>query len=98
MENLNDSKVVEVINYYNTWTKKFIDFLIGFVGYILFAFLVVKFTGVGYLLILLFVTFVVNTFFLKTGRRFIKNGITSGIILTFVVFFIFIIIVMSGFN
>jgi len=86
MENTNSSPV-EIITYYNTREKKFIDFSIGFGVYLLLGYLSVKFLGALYLPILL-VTAILCIIFFKKNRKFINIGVTYAFIVVIMAIFI----------
>lgn len=87
MENPNDSKVMDVSNYYNSRERKLVDFSIGFGGYILLGYLSLKLLGALYLPILL-LTAILCIIFFKKNRKFINIGVTYAFILVIMAIFI----------
>jgi len=72
---------MENTNYYNTWIKKLIDFLVGFIGFFLLFFvigLIVKNTISDYLVILVSIAVIslpiITLFFYKINRKYIAIG------------------------
>ena len=93
MENINSSPVESATNYYNTWTKKFIDFGIGFIGCLILGYLTYRFDGALALVILFFVFLFGMPFFFKISRNFIIKGIGLAMLtssLTFLLLYLFI--------